>query len=57
LIKAKWITFEETPNVSTNPLSNHASGSGSVNTIEAECLRNLKAPMVKVGCEEGNINS
>jgi len=31
LIKAGWITFEDAPNVNTNPLPNHASGSGSVN--------------------------
>ena len=30
LIKAGWITFEGTPNVSSNPLPNHASGTGSV---------------------------
>jgi hypothetical protein len=29
LIKAGLITFEENPNMSTNPLPNHASGSGS----------------------------
>jgi hypothetical protein len=34
LIKAGWITFEDAPNVNTNPLPNHASGSGSVNMLE-----------------------
>jgi hypothetical protein len=55
LIKVWWITFKETLNMSTNPLPNHALGSGSVNALEVECPRKLKAPMVRVGCEEGNI--
>jgi sarcosine oxidase gamma subunit len=42
--------------MSTNPLPNHVSGSGSVNALEAECSRNLKASMIRVGCEEGNMN-
>ena len=29
LIKAEWITFKETLNVSSNPLPNHTSSSGS----------------------------
>jgi hypothetical protein len=29
LIKGGWITFEGTPNMSTNSLPNHASSSGS----------------------------
>jgi hypothetical protein len=57
LIKARWVTFKETLNVSIDPLPNHASSSGSINTLEAECLRNLKAPMVRVGCEKGRMNS
>jgi len=57
LIKAGWITFEGTPNMSSNPLPNHASSTGSVNALEAECSGNLKAPMVRVGCEEGNVHS
>jgi hypothetical protein len=28
LIKVGWITFDETPNVKTNPLPNHALGNG-----------------------------
>ena len=28
LIKAGWIEFEDTPNVNTNPLTNHAGSSG-----------------------------
>jgi hypothetical protein len=54
LIKAGWITFEETPNVSSNSLPNHASGAGSVNALEGEYSENLKA---QVGCEEGSMNS
>jgi hypothetical protein len=54
LIKAGWITFEGTPNVSLNPLPNHALGTGSVNALEVECSGNLKA---RVGCEEGSMNS
>jgi hypothetical protein len=57
LIKARWITFEGTPNVSLNPLPNHASGTGSVNALEAECSRNLKASMARAKCEEGNVHS
>jgi hypothetical protein len=56
-IKAGWITFEETPNVSSNPLPNNASGIGSVNTLEVECSKNLKALMAKVGCEESSVHS
>jgi hypothetical protein len=55
LIKVWWITFKETLNVSTNPLPNHASGSGSVNALEVECPRQLKAPMVRARCGKGNI--
>jgi hypothetical protein len=40
--------FEETPNMSTNSLPNHASGSGSVNALEVEYLRSLKILMNKV---------
>jgi len=43
LIKAGWITFEGTPNVSSNPLPNHASGTGSVNALKAECSKNGKS--------------
>jgi len=57
LIKAGWITFKGTPNVSLNPLPNHASGIGSVNALEAECFWNLKAPMARAKCEEGNVHS
>ena len=57
LIKAGWITFEETPNISLNPLPNDASGSRSVNALEAECSENLKALMARVGCEESSVHS
>jgi hypothetical protein len=57
LIKFGWITFEGTPNMSSNPLPNHASGTGSVNALEVECSENLKALMEKVGCEEGSVHS
>jgi hypothetical protein len=43
--------------MSSNPLPNHASGSGSVNALEAECSENLKALMARVGCEEGSVYS
>jgi len=45
LFKFGWITFEETLNISTNPLPNHASSSGSVNALEMECPGNLKSSM------------
>jgi hypothetical protein len=38
LIKAKWIVFEETPNMNMNPLPNHVLGSGSVNALEEEVV-------------------
>jgi hypothetical protein len=34
LFKIRWITFEDTPNINSNPLSNHASNSGGVNVVE-----------------------
>jgi hypothetical protein len=42
LIKAGWITFKETPNMSTNPLPNHASGSGLVNALRQNALETSK---------------
>ncbi|XP_011008751.1 PREDICTED: uncharacterized protein LOC105114041 [Populus euphratica] len=48
LIKAGWITFEDAPNVTTNPLPNHASGSGSVNMLEVEHSESLKMPMDRI---------
>jgi hypothetical protein len=56
LIKAGWITFEGTPNVSSNRLPNHASGTGSVNALEVECSKNLKALMARARCEKGNVH-
>jgi hypothetical protein len=57
LIKFGWITFEGTPNMSSNPLPNHASSTWSVNALEVECSGNLKALMARVGCEEGSGHS
>jgi hypothetical protein len=34
LIKAGWISFDDSPNVKSNPLPNHASESGGVNSLE-----------------------
>jgi hypothetical protein len=48
LIKAGWITFEDAPNVNTNPLPNHASGSGSVNMLEIEHSKILKVPIDRI---------
>jgi len=56
VIKVVWITFKEALNVSTNPLPNHTSGSGSVNALKAKCWGNLKAPIVRAMCEEDNMN-
>jgi hypothetical protein len=36
LIKAGWISFDDFPNVKSNPLPHHASGSGGVNALEEE---------------------
>jgi len=57
LIKVGWITFEGTPNMSLNPPPNHASSTGSVNALEAECSGNLKASMARAKCGEGNVHS
>jgi hypothetical protein len=57
LIKAGWITFEGTPNMSLNPLPNHASGTESVNALEAKYSGNLKAPMTRARYEEGSVHS
>ena len=48
LIKNGWITFEEPPNISTNPLPIHAAGSGSVNMLDTRYPKSLKVPMEKV---------
>jgi hypothetical protein len=56
-VKAGWITFEGTPNVSLNPLPNHALGTRSMNALEAECSGNLKAPMARAKFEAGNVHS
>ena len=48
LINAGWITFEDAPNVNTNPLPNHASGSGFVNMLEIEHSKSLKVPMDRI---------
>jgi len=48
LIKAGWITFEDAPNVNTNPLPNHASGSGFVNMLEIEHSKILKVSMDRI---------
>jgi hypothetical protein len=56
LIKTGWVMFKETLKVSVNPLPNHASSNGLVNALEEECLGNLKALMIRVGCEEDNMN-
>jgi hypothetical protein len=34
LIKARWITFEDAPNINYNPLLNHASSNEGVNVVE-----------------------
>ena len=43
--------------MSINPLPNNVSSSGLINGLEAKCLRNLKASMVRVGCEKGSRDS
>jgi len=40
LIKAGWISFDDFPNVKSNPLPHHASGSG-VNALEEERGTNI----------------
>lgn len=42
IIKVILIIFEETQNISTNSLPNHAYDNGSINALEAEGLRSLK---------------
>ena len=36
LVKVRWITFDESSNVNSNPLPNHACRNGGVNTLEIE---------------------
>ncbi|XP_061945039.1 uncharacterized protein LOC133669048 [Populus nigra] len=36
LIKAGWITFDDAPNVNSNPLPNHTASSGGVNAVGVE---------------------
>ena len=36
LIKAGWITFDDAPNVKSNPFPNHAASSGGVNVVGVE---------------------
>ncbi|XP_073261302.1 uncharacterized protein [Populus alba] len=35
LIKIRWVTFEDSPNVNSNPLPKHVVGGSGVNTMEA----------------------
>jgi hypothetical protein len=39
--------FEEAPNIKSNPLPNHASDHGSVNTLEADNPRGLKVSLIE----------
>jgi len=48
LIKTKWITFEDTPNINTNPLANHFSSNGSVNMLKLEHLRSMRVLMDRI---------
>jgi len=36
LIKVGWVTFEDSPNVNSNPLPKHAAGSSEVNAVEID---------------------
>jgi hypothetical protein len=48
LIKVGWITFKETPKINTNPLPNHTSSSGSINTLKADYPRSLKVSLDRI---------
>ena len=48
MIKARWITFDDAPNVKSNPLPNHATSSGGVNVVGVEVL---KERVLKVSME------
>lgn len=48
LIKAGRITFNDAPNVKSNPLPNHAASSGGVNAVEVEVK---KERVLKVSME------
>ena len=48
LLKTGWMTFEDSPNVSTNPLPSHASGSGSVNMLDVEHPKKLRVPIERI---------
>jgi hypothetical protein len=54
LIKGGWITFEGTPNMSTNSTQS-CFKQWIRNALETECPRNLKGPMIKSGCKEGSM--
>jgi hypothetical protein len=49
LIKVGWVTFEDSPNVNSNPLPKHVASSGGVNTMEIGSKeRVLKVTMTKL---------
>ena len=48
MIKAGWITFDDAPNVKSNPLPNHAASGGGVNAVGIE---GKKESVLKVSME------
>ncbi|XP_073264252.1 uncharacterized protein [Populus alba] len=49
LIRVGWVTFEDSPNVNSNPLPKHVASSGGVNTMEIGSKeRVLKVTMTKL---------
>jgi hypothetical protein len=65
LIKIGWVSFEDKPNVNSNPLPKHAAGSSGVGMIEAgnQCkalkvsMKKLYDMLVQSGFLEKNVES
>jgi hypothetical protein len=41
LIKIGWVTFEDSPNVNSNPLPKHVVGGSGVNTMEVSSKKKV----------------
>jgi hypothetical protein len=52
LFKVGWITLEDTPNINSNPMPNHASSCGGVNVVEVlrVTMDRLYDMLVQVRC-------
>ena len=49
MIKVRWVTFEDSPNMNSNPLPKHAIGYSGVNNVEVGSKeRVLKVTMMRL---------